>query len=1643
MRTLNTSQASYIAASQLNPNRPYFRMKYRDDLLRFSAPEAGGEYFYDKVPLSVARASATTISLAGFTAAYALRVGTDTTADFVSLAKTGAGFTTAAVGSLHARSLRGSWSGGRYYFMEWNWGSAPALRSVNASGGDLSSSILITGLPNTEITGEDGKYLTLVRPAAVMRMASGEFIIAYSSYQKHENIDQMVATINFYYAPSTGGAATLLNTVLQYDMDDVGYAQAVYGTSNQHVTYDPGASRVQAASFGQKKFLVIANDGTKAVRFLFQNGIEGMAEPIVPIDLDANRLQITESATGKKVYAQYNTFMPTSLTSLGGNYVLNGVMTRTYSNGDCNTMDIYLTSTDGENWSIGEVSSFIHSYYTKYEDKPNEKLMNFCLLGVFDDTVNGAVVKRVYALGNNAVSYAKARDRDVDPTSDGTDFTDIVLGGTIQMASNSSDAVNFQAIKRLNTMDTAQEMDPEVVAGKTVSIEAGFLSDNGTENGAKIAEYVVEAESKAYNVFGRNPSMVSGIDFGSWRLTRWFSVTDIDRWSSTMMKDEMKMLSKIIVKGIHSDYKVLANATAQGMYLKNLNDPLVALTTTKDDRDGMFLASVYFNDTKDSNHLSSVGIIFGAEDYTDIYTNGKRDRKGFNAYMVPVENAWTNHVKTAPQMRVSNLRRRGDDPDTENVENDRDLAWIWKRRYTSLWEREEYTTGTIDPKRTITVPADPSGVVHAPSFTFAKNQEYEVVGRKQGGRVQLFARKKSRDPQTMTTSDFYQYTRIGEYQFGKSNRMSWGPRPYWGFTAGTDTFTTVEGWNAAEYENIETTLTEAFDTDVFIFDQQLSRFNQLVVSGGWAQSTVGSAFACVTFTTWPSNIDIKVGETVRLRAQNGEFVRADYLARVVAIYKTNGNPNRVEFDFAWTGAVNRYPIYNTNPELGLYSSFLFKVDVSPSYGFATSGMVTVNAVESNDGSTTNTTVTPIEIKPGAPKQKGITAGRGAFINRSNDAMSIRLVETDGSVHKIFSGSLSGLAWDPETSPVSYPYTSGSPTGYISTREWRLVMHQGRLLPISTSQLNVPSGDVSEGKRRYMIKGDEIVRYVNFSAKQRGSDSQYTNWCIIPTYYTPIFPSQKGSQTIQQWSIETSYGSGAWKAIPGDRFSDIPSYMLPGLRLTIQTKNDFASLLSESNYYAVSASAGNGTSVASTLTFAPALETGAENVDPNLERQKDYDKQVKELAVLSGRNQFGSPSTGLGVGEPLCYYPIGPDETSNFDHLIRVNYWQLSCGLYNSAKENIRFICNLAGIRDVTFQDKVYTVAKGTTKTLDEQGVALSQSSFVLEIDGEYGGGRFIEVRLRSAYYVKIGVSESTINLELGILAGFQKAVTASIPNAQTSAKILAAASIPVSPMSIEGEHKIRFVAKKERISVEMDHMPVWTFDLNEYTYGGAISREFSLYEEKAGPIVVKADAVSDLTVTWVELSDEVENQIVDMSMGGGAALQFITGERHIYARTTQNGGLHFSRFLDGNRSTPTTDIPTERYIQDQIENNPFTVPGHILVTGAEYAESIDPAWIRENGYMFGTGQNRLLDTVEDSIREAKLLMRMAKEDSEMSNIVSRGMIHLHPEDQITKKYTDPEGNITEQQVIVVSHTVEFGAAKLSSTIQARTKYNMV
>lgn len=1674
MRNVPSGDQNLVDAAALNPRKPYYKTTYRNDILRFATPAPAVPAATSPIPISYTAVGASNFYAAGYTAGGDLKAMqfTPSATGGPDLSASSGTTTIHAITNSNKATLRGNWQNGIYFYATYTSSLGNISLGRTTASGNLATvnQGVPSGLPQAFITNASGTTkASAVRPSARIVMEHGDQLIVMTSYKFMEEINQMVCTMTFYHSEPNFQVFRRLRTVIQYECTDA------VSTTGQ---FDVNSGRVFAMSYSAGKFFVIANDGTKAIRFTYNQGVEGMAEPIIPIDIDANRLEITDQTNGQKTYGKYHQFMPSSIAKINNRYYLNGQMTRTYSNGDVRVMEIYLWSANGINWSIGDVSSFIDAHY--YKRGEAVKLRNYCL-------VYWPGSSTLYAIGSGCGTSAAARELDAGAPE--TDFSSTVISGQIQNATNSADKADLLVMKGFDTID------PAVLGGKTITVDLGYYNASNALRSTKMGEYFVESELHELSSFGRGPNRVTATDAGSWKLTRWSSITDIDRWSSTYIKDDLKVLSKLIVKGISSDYKAIDNATGAGLYLSNLNDPFVGYTSTRDDRDGMFTACARFVRTGTGANatakLSSIGLLIGAEDYTDIYTKGAADRKGFNAIMIPAESTWTGHTKTGPEMRKSNLKRRADDPSTPENESDVDKAFQWIRRYTSLWERDVYAPDGDSAYNKITANAASAtgagtgsgAVIYTNAFTAEHNTDYEFVVRKHSGRIQTFARKKGRTESTVAAATHTEYQLIHQYQFTREDIMNWGPRPFWGFVANTDVFASMDGWNSREYGNIESTITEAYNSVGSSNTEVYSNFpDSMLVSSGYGDaaaqqgyytynttssttwqwqerepSSGGGYYTGVTTSNTTSTFNqtsgndfylvqdclhngrtIAVGEIVRVFGfldmggavtntctlnivRDGPGKTADGKQEFIGIIGsigTTGNPPKqvIRFMSTWNGIFANPNQYGSTMRYAMY-----KIGSGTTYAKLTSGSISANFMTGIDQPTI-----PVDIKTGAVKQSSVSAGRAAIVNRQNDAIFIRMMDSDGSAHSMYSGSnQTGLGFDWPTNPISNVNYVGS-NGLVSTRDWRLLMFQGRLFPVSSTQFGLPNGK----QKAYMIKGDEIVRYQNWGFTSRAGTPGDQVWCIIPTFYTPIFPSAKNSSSVQQWSV---YKDGAWIE-PGDKFNEIEN--VSGLRVYINSKGGYSSVEGEDKYYAVSATASNG-GTASILTFSPALKFGVESMNPADERAKDADKQLKEIAVVSGREQFNTSPGLQSYTDPLCFYPVGSDATEKADSFIKVNYWTMNAGLYNSAKDNLKYACNLAGVFDVQFMD--------TSPALPT--LAASAANFLIELTGSVTTSSSITVNMRSAYTLLIEVKAGGIlTLTLSTQAGFSPAKNID-GNANVNAKVIAKASIPVSDFEIAGTRDFRIILRKERLMVEMDMQPVWTFDLKTYKFGGAKFDQFDLFTDQAGPLTMTLSGVSSSSHKLVELSDEVENQIIDMAQSGGEAVQFITKERHIHVRSTQNGGLQFGRFMDDNRTsvslTSSGAALTENFIKDQLEYNPFQVPGHVLVTGAEYGEHLDPEWIRQNGYMFASNQNRLLDTVEDSIREAKLLIRMSKEDSDNSDLEMVGLPHIQPEDQIKKVYSFPETvAASEQDQIVSAHAIQFDQSSLKSSFKIRRKYSM-
>ena len=649
------------------------------------------------------------------------------------------------------------------------------------------------------------------------------------------------------------------------------------------------------------------------------------------------------------------------------------------------------------------------------------------------------------------------------------------------------------------------------------------------------------------------------------------------------------------------------------------------------------------------------------------------------------------------------------------------------------------------------------------------------------------------------------------------------------------------------------------------------------------------------------------------------------------------------------------------------SATIYLMGTGDYYGYADSGYSTFTDL---DG------ITRIQDL-GATVVNRKVYGRAGFISKDNSTFSPRFIETDGTRHNLRTGSPgTGTGWD-ATNPLAsgaFGYSGSSPEG------WDMVFHHGRFFDKSATTYGLPSG-LSD--KRYFIVDDEIIRYEDTTIKTRNGDVVE---CCIPTYYCALDSARENTYTLTQWHSGINY--------PGDAFNTIAR--LGGLLVEI-TRRSGDVLDDTEQYYAT------GTSTAgppSTMTL-----------------NKPYPHALRALeavSVVSGRGQLGTTKTIHDADAPVVYYPIDPSATEPMSELIRVKKFALRAGLYSSVEDDLKYTCALAGVRGVQFRSNgTYSGVLSTS----QQTLNSDIQDFVLDMEAHLytATDNRLRIRFRGNYLLDIrGYTDTTLRSagRNGVVRIQLAAPNASITQGAADQKWIEQYDIHVSPNALMGsvtgdtytedatiKSKIRVVVKANDLYVEMDGQQLVAIDLKDYDYDSG-----SCYYNTSGSLTIQytSSQAQSMTARVLELGDEVENHIIDMGMQGSEAVAFVRDERHILNRTTPSGSLEFSRFLArDDEGTLTANLKTA-----QPTLSPLDPIGHVLVSGAEFGEYVDASWVQANGYRFGMGQNRLLNTVSDSKREARTLIRAGKEDSKRDTITGIARIALQPEGKIARAITN-------------------------------------
>jgi len=838
-----------------------------------------------------------------------------------------------------------------------------------------------------------------------------------------------------------------------------------------------------------------------------------------------------------------------------------------------------------------------------------------------------------------------------------------------------------------------------------------------------------------------------------------------------------------------------------------------------------------------------------------------------------------------------------------------------------------------------------NGVSIAPS----SNIYYDFAVRTNGNRFQLFYKQHDIDPSTIAGNAGWIY--ISEYKLSERQMKTWADSSYCGLALSTDVPASKEWFTQSAYGDLTVQLTEANEASKFKTKAGETVFTRLINSpkngmpGEYWEGYEWSASSPGWVNVGPDISKFQLG-----------------LAMKFHIFETQ--ISKTHIDWGWVHAID---IPNQRIQVST-DGITPKTAPFTSASGSRLSLYLINPAQKSDihavvhsGYKVDTVFNvPVTTSNTITKFPDSVGGRAAFITDTS-VFAPRWVKTDGITTTLRSSSPTSLVGFEQTTPVNVVYDAESQTwNYWDVRNWRMVFHHGLFFEGTCGSKNLPVEGVFE-------VNDELILFKEYSFNRSGvypllgdTDAKIT-WCAIPTLYSSLNAASANSSVLSTWFNGGSY--------VGDNLSNSEGYLA---EIVSRDSSGLTSIFEEGEQYYCQFSSDHSI----TLDKPYPNEIIGVSSDPLIQKKAD-------LLVLSGRGWKGTRKSLHPYDSVVKLYP----STTKVDAFIRLKHFSSARGLYNSSTTDLITTLATYGVFNVKTGRLGTVTSIGNFQTLLASSIAdfecifnghISNSPisfnfrnyYQLDVYGEYTGGRsklVLELHAPNDSSIQPGPKRYLEHIRVDV----------SDFDCFTNSSLL---------------HQLRLIVKGDFIQVEFQGQLIWRFHLNEHVYKSVL----------AGNVYVSSQiAQAGIEIYIPEMGDEMESHIIDLGMAGTEALGYVIQERYLKTRATSDGGIYSSRFLVRETAGYTLG---DLIVQDSQLSTGTAIPAHIRVTGAEIGETLDGDWIRENGYQFATGQNRLANTVTESAAIAKILKINGIESTFDNEIDTHFYTDLEVEDKIPVIY---------------------------------------
>jgi hypothetical protein len=146
------------------------------------------------------------------------------------------------------------------------------------------------------------------------------------------------------------------------------------------------------------------------------------------------------------------------------------------------------------------------------------------------------------------------------------------------------------------------------------------------------------------------------------------------------------------------------------------------------------------------------------------------------------------------------------------------------------------------------------------------------------------------------------------------------------------------------------------------------------------------------------------------------------------------------------------------------------------------------------------------------------------------------------------------------------------------------------------------------------------------------------------------------------------------------------------------------------------------------------------------------------------------------------------------------------------------------------------------------------------------------------------------------------------------------------------------------------------------------SRAFTIAGTYAGLV---SNGNANFTVDWSALDRRVDNFLLDAGKSGAELLGRLIGEKHIYFRDTQDGGIYFLRNREPVNAVGSPYVLT---LIDETGDTDVNTATRIRIEGAGLGEAYDQTAMKEDGNLFLMLNMSELYTDEAALTESQFLL---------------------------------------------------------------------